>query len=143
MKRRRNILVGAGFAIVLVGLLSYIPLFALFPSTRDVPWVNLFLFLLGGGMIGIGLGRAHREPEVYRGKVSGAILAALSLLMAGFFCYGVFYAAKDLPISGGALRVGQPAPMFTLPNADGKPISEPELLKNHRAVLLIFYRGYW
>jgi hypothetical protein len=143
MKRRRNTLVWTGFAIVLAAFLSYIPLFVLFPSTRDVPWVNLLLFLVGGGLIALGLKRAHRQPEVYRGKVSGAILAALSLLLTALFCYVTFYASRALPASGGALRAGQTAPAFTLSDSDGKAVAEAELLTSHRALLLIFYRGYW
>jgi hypothetical protein len=79
MKRRGNTLVWTGFAIVPAAFLSYILLFAPFPSTRDVPWVNLLLVLLEGVVVAIGLERAYRQPEICRGKISGAILAALSL----------------------------------------------------------------
>jgi hypothetical protein len=40
MKRRWNVAIWVGFAIVLFALASYIRLFALFPATRDVPWAN-------------------------------------------------------------------------------------------------------
>jgi hypothetical protein len=42
---------GAGFTIVIVALVSYIPIFTLFPVTRDIPWANYLLFLLGGGLL--------------------------------------------------------------------------------------------
>ena len=48
MKRHWNLPIWAGFAIVIAADVSYIPLFALFPFTRDVPWANYRLFLVGG-----------------------------------------------------------------------------------------------
>ena len=39
-------------------------------------------------------------------------------------------------------RVGQPAPDFTLPNADGRPVSLAEL-RARGPVVLSFYRGRW
>jgi hypothetical protein len=44
LKRHWNVPIWAGFAIVIVALVSYIPVFALFPTTRDVPWANYLLF---------------------------------------------------------------------------------------------------
>lgn len=133
----------AGFGIALVALLSYIPFFVRFPLTRDFPWANILLFLAGGLLVGAGLKRAFANPQRYRGKISGAILGALSLAMFGLFCYSVFYYARQLPPSPTAPRPGQTAPDFTLSNAEGSPVSLSDLLKGHRAALLIFYRGYW
>jgi hypothetical protein len=39
-------------------------------------------------------------------------------------------------------RVGQTAPDFTLPNADGRPVGLKELLARG-PVVLSFYRGRW
>jgi hypothetical protein len=143
LKRRWNISLWAGFAIVVLSLISYIPVFALFPITRDVPWVNYLLFLAGGVFLALGLKRAYRESDRYRGKISGPILSVLSLLIAGFFVLGVLVLTKQLPASSGAPQVGQSAPQFTLANIDGKQIALADLLKGHRGVILIFYRGYW
>ena len=143
VKRRWNISIWAGFAIVLLSLVSYIPVFAPFPITRDVPWVNYLLFVVGGVLLAVGLKRAYREPDRYRGKISGPILSVLSLFIAGFFVVGVLYLTKQLPASSGAPQVGQPAPQFTLANIDGKQTALADLLKGHRGVILIFYRGYW
>ena len=74
MKRSWNILVWLGFAIVVVALVSYIPFFALFPATRDFPWANYLLFLIGGLVLAGGVRRAFRDAEHYRGKISGSIL---------------------------------------------------------------------
>jgi hypothetical protein len=143
VKRHWNVSIWAGFGIVLAALLSYIPLFALFPITRDIPWVNYLLLLAGLMLLGAGIRRAFRQPEQYRGKISGAILGVLALLMTGAFCLFILYAGKQLPASAAALHVGQPAPAFTLASADGKQTTLAELLKGHRGVILIFYRGYW
>jgi hypothetical protein len=143
VKRRSNIPIWAGFAIVILSVISYNRVFYLFPITRDVPWVNYLLFLAGGALLAGGLKRAYGEPERYRGKVSGPILSALSLVIAGLFVIGLPYLTKQLPASTGAPRVGQPAPTFTLRDAQGKQVSLADLLKGNRGALLIFYRGYW
>jgi len=152
MKRRWNISLWAGFLVVLAGLLSYVPIFSLFPVTRDFPWVNLLLFVIGGVFLGAGLKRAYRQSDLYRGKIFGPILAALSLVGVAFFCFGLLYIARQLPPSATAPRIGQKAPEFTLPDQNGKAVTLAELLSSPPAgganakangVLLIFYRGFW
>jgi hypothetical protein len=143
VKPRRNFTIWAGFAIVIVALVSYIPVFTLFPVTRDTPWANYLLFLLGGGLLAVGVRRAFRDPHRYRGKIAGSILAVLSVLLFGLFVGIIVYAGKQIPSAVSALRPGQPAPPFVLQDIAGKPVASSELLKGHRAVLLVFYRGYW
>lgn len=143
MKKRWNISLWVGFAIVLVSAASYIPLFANYPETRDVPWVNYLLFLVGGVFLAVGLKRAYRQSDQCRGKISGPILSGLSLLLAGFFVVFVLYFSKQLPAATNALKIGQQAPSFTLASADGKQVSLADLIKGGRGAVLIFYRGYW
>jgi hypothetical protein len=143
VKRHWNVPIWAGFAIVIVALVSYIPIFAEFPITRDIPWANYLLFLLGGGLLAFGVRRAFRDPEHYRGRISGSILAALSVVLLGFFVVGILYLAKQIPSAEQALRPGQSAPPFALQDIAGKQVASSELLKSHRAVVLVFYRGYW
>jgi hypothetical protein len=154
-KRSWNWLLWAGFVLVLVGLVSYIPFFAQFPITRDFPWVNLLMFAAGAALLGLGLVRAFCKPDQYRGRIFGSALTLLGVLGIGFFCWGVFIEARHLPASAAAPRLGQKAPDFTLPDQDGRPVRLAELLStpatapaNPAAVgpngaLLIFYRGYW
>jgi cytochrome oxidase Cu insertion factor (SCO1/SenC/PrrC family) len=40
------------------------------------------------------------------------------------------------------VKVGQPAPDFTLEDADGKAITLSDL-RGKKSVVLVFYRGYW
>ena len=143
MKRHWNLFIWAGFAIVLIAFMSYVPLFAVFPVTRDVPWANYLLFVIGGVLLAIGIRRAFRDSTHYRGKISGSILGALSVLLVAFFAVGVTYFSKQIPPAGTALGVGQKAPAFALPDTAGKQVSSADLLKNHRGLVLIFYRGYW
>jgi AhpC/TSA family len=143
MRRNWNGVLWAGFAVALAAAFSYIPFFALFSSTRDFPWANLLLFLAAGCLLGTGLYRAFRQPKTYRGKISGTLLSLLSLILFGLFCFGVFYEARNIPAAAGALRPGQRAPDFTLAGIDGKPVTLSQLRQANRAVLVIFYRGYW
>jgi hypothetical protein len=137
-----------GFLCVLAGFFGY-RFFVQFPATRNSPWPTLSLFCIGGLLLLIGLFHAFGNPKKYRGRVFGPILTVLSMLAVGFFSYGIFYLARQLPASTGAPRVGQKAPEFTLPDQNGKPVSLANLLSppsaNAKAngALLIFYRGFW
>jgi peptidoglycan/LPS O-acetylase OafA/YrhL len=141
--RNWNWLLWIGFLLVLAGFLSYTFFFASFPITRDFPWANLFLFCAGGILIVIGLFRAFGKPRTYRGKIFGLILGVLSLLMAGLFSYVIFYELRQVPTSAGAPRVGQKAPDFTLLDENEKSVDLADLLSGSKAVVLIFYRGFW
>ena len=150
-RRRWNLSIWAGFLLVVAGSLTY-PFFIQFPATRDVPWVNFALIGAGFVLLVMGLTRAFGQPEIYRGKIFGPILAVLSFLVAGLFGYVVFFELRDLPASSGAPRVGQKAPEFTLTDQDDRHVSLGDLLSSPaadasttkpNAVLLIFYRGFW
>ena len=143
MKRSWNWRLWAGFGLALFAAFSYVPLFVRFPLTRDVPWVNLLLFVAAGCVLGAGLSLAFGQSDRYRGKIGGSILAALSLLLFGLFGFGTFYAARSLPPGSTALPVGRMAPDFQLADVDGNPSTLSRLRQGKRAVLLIFYRGYW
>lgn len=143
LRRNRNVLIWAGFAVVLIALVSYIPVFTLFPATRDIPWANYLLFLGGGALLAAGVRRAFGDSAHYRGKISGSILSVLSVLLFALFVLSVTYFSKQIPAAGTALNIGQKAPAFALLDTAGKQVSSADLLKNHRGLVLIFYRGYW
>src|SRR5437762_11592527 len=107
MMRRWNSLLWAGFVLVLIGLASYVPFFSLFPITRDFPWVNLLLFGGGAVLLGAGLRRAFKQPELYRGKILGLLLGALSVAGIGFFCCGLSYVVRQLPSASRSPSGGQ------------------------------------
>ncbi len=143
MRRSWNSLIWVGFFVVLAAALTYVPIFVPHAATRDVPWVNLLLFLLGGWLLVRGIRRAYGESDRWGGRISGAVLGFLSLALFGLFCWGVFISARQVPSSGSAPQPESPAPEFTLPDANGKPVALADLRRSNRAVLLIFYRGYW
>ncbi len=148
MTRRRNFLPFAGFLICGIAFLSYPLFFSRFPATRDVPWASWLLFVLGLALAGLGLLRAFRQPEQYRGKVLGPIFSVLSLAFLGLFVFMTMVMARQLPESAGAPQVGEKAPGFTLQDTQGRPVQlanllEPQAGSSGSWVLLIFYRGYW
>ena len=142
-KRSAKWLLWAGLATALAATVSYIPVFVPFPITRDFPWANLLLFAAAGAMLGVGLRRAYARPERYRGRIVGVILGVLSLGLFSLFSVGTFWFARQLPSPEAAPRLGQQAPDFTLTDTQGSPVSLSRLRQANRAVLLIFYRGYW
>jgi hypothetical protein len=162
VKRSWNARLWAGFALVLVGALSYRLLFIRFPATRDFPWVNLILLAFAAFLLITGLSRAFGQPAAYRGKVFGSILTALGAAVIGLFLFLIFYFARQLPESRGAPAVGQIAPDFTLTDENGGAVTLSTLLNSSfytndwpaapgssdargrtAGALLIFYRGYW
>jgi len=67
--------------------ISYPLFFARFPALRDFPWANLPIIALGLVLLALGLVRAFRRSDLYRGKLFGSVLAALALAFSGFFLY--------------------------------------------------------
>jgi hypothetical protein len=78
---------------------------------------------------------------------------ALSLIALLAFV-GAYEFATHLPATGNTPKVGQAAPTFTLPDVQGKAVSFSDLIatpatglsgsaRTPKAVLVVFYRGYW
>jgi hypothetical protein len=142
MKRKWNWPIWVGFVLVLGGLFSY-EFFVRFPITRDFPWANLLLFGVGGALLIVGLFRAFGRPQLYRCKIFGSIFAVIALFLFALFSYEIFYVLRQVPLSSQAPRVGEKAPEFTLADQNGKPVALADLLSSSKAVVLIFYRGFW
>lgn len=148
-KRRPNAPLWLGFLIAMFAFLSYIPIFARYPSTRDMPWANFLIFAIALALLFVGLRRAFGQPSLYRGKIAGPILTTLSIAALALFCLFTFSLGKHLPPSAQAPKVGQKAPDFALNDANGATVSLASLLATpgaahpSKGVLLVFYRGYW
>ena len=150
-KLRQNWYLRAGFLLFPISYASYFLFFARFPVTRDIPWVNFLLFVIGFAFLFFGLKRAFAQPQQYRGKIAGPIGSLVSIIVVGFFCFSIFHQTRQLPASAGAPRLGQKAPEFVLPDTNNDPISLSNLLSTPfatskappKGVLLVFYRGYW
>jgi len=134
--KRFNWQLWLGFLLAVVAFGSYFGFFYQFPATRDVPWVSFALFAVAIALLVAGWRRAPR-------KVLASIVAVLGLFVAGAFTFLVTVGTKGLPSSASAPAIGQKAPDFTLPDAQGRPVSLANLLGQSNGVVLIFYRGYW
>jgi hypothetical protein len=148
---RRNWVLWSGFLLALGALLCNAAFFVNPPGQRAIPWLSVLLAGVALIFLVWGLQRAFGQPKVYRGKILSSILALVSLLMAGVAIFS-FFQARAIPASAGAPKVGQKAPDFTLADTSGQPVSLAQLFAPAagdsqiippKAVLLVFYRGYW
>jgi uncharacterized membrane protein len=119
-----------------------------FPAA-PVPWISLLLSLIGFVVVLLGLWRAFGQSTVYKGKLSGSIAAAFSLLFLAVATVS-FWEARHIPAeSASAPQVGQLVPDFTLWDSAGHSVSLTQLISGSagkqppKALLLVFYRGYW
>jgi hypothetical protein len=152
VKQAWNWRIWAGFLVALAVIPSYFVFFAKYPTTRDVPWVSWLMFAISTWLLWTGIRRAFASSKVYRGRITGPILALLSLGAAVFFGYATLYASRQLPAAAGAPRVGEKAPEFTLADTSGNMVAMSTLLsepmpgmagQKPRGLVLVFYRGYW
>jgi hypothetical protein len=139
----------AGVLVIIVAILSNGLFFVRVPGQGLFPWLNLLLFIVPVPLLVLGLRRAITQPQLYRGKTAGWILSGLSVLLLAFAIFGL-YAARNIPSASKAPKVGEKAPDFRLPDTTGKAISLSDLISAPmgsgsppKAVLLVFYRGYW
>src|ERR1700736_954617 len=69
--RRRNWHLWAGLFLCLIAIPTYPFVFARFPITRDIPWVNFLFFGTGLALLFCGLKRAFGQPQRYHWKDCG------------------------------------------------------------------------
>jgi hypothetical protein len=146
-QKQSSTMLWLGLAILLLAILSnLLSFFNLSPAL--LPWVILILPILALIFLLIGVVRAFRQAQVYKGKIWGSIVAVLAVLIVAASTL-FFVGARKLPRSGGAPQVGQRVPDFTLLDTTGQPTSLAQLFSASadapppKAVLLVFYRGYW
>jgi len=147
-ERRSNSAVWLGLILAVVSLLSQGLFFLKVPGQNALPWLSLVLATVAVILVLIGVKRAFFESQLYRGKVAGSIVTVISLLVFAVTVFG-FVTARKIPGTTGVPQVGQKAPDFTLADTNGQKISLADLLStpvgnaHPKAVLLVFYRGYW
>lgn len=147
-EKRGNRMLWLGLLLTVLGALSN-ELYSLgFPAAPAV-WINVLLPAAGLVALLVGLRRAFRQPDIYRGKIWGSIATGISVLVLAA-SVGIFIIARRLPaVSASSPQIGQRVPDFTLPDTDGHVVSLSQLLSGAtggtppKAVLLVFYRGYW
>ena len=144
----------AGFGIGLSALVGYAAYIVWVSLTWALFWPSLLFFLVAAVLLVSGLRRAFRQPQSYRGKIAGPILAVLSVLIFVFFTFASYSVFKNFPAANHAPQIGQQAPEFALLDTTGKNYSLGQLLSTPitdstgstrpvKGVLVFFYRGYW
>jgi hypothetical protein len=167
--RRRNWAPWIGLLLALAAMLSNGVYFLGLPGQRALPILGVALVIAALVCAAAGILRTFRQPQRYGGKVSSSILGVVSLLLCVLAAFASMH-SRDLPEATGAPQVGQKAPDFTLADTSGNKVSLKQLLGNAevsalphsatagsivsganpneavvapKAVLLVFYRGYW
>jgi len=100
---------------------------------RNHPELYLVAFALATVIAGVASWRAARWPNFV-----ALGLSAILLILGGYFNFVL----ARVPATATALKVGEPAPDFTLPDAAGAPVSLAAF-RGPAPVVLVFYRGYW
>lgn len=166
--RQRNWAPWLGLLLAVAALLSNAGFFLSLPGPKLIAWLGVVLTIAAIVCAVIGVLRAFRQPQIYGGKVSSSILGVLSLLICGLVAIASV-SSRALPAAAGAPQVGQKVPDFTLADTSGNKVSLDQLLGKAdastsasasstngqatpvslsaatppKAVLLVFYRGYW
>lgn len=150
--------------LALLAFLTNLVVFMRPPGERAIPLLSLALAAVALIVLAAGIRKAFAQN---RGKILSSVVGALALLVCGITVFA-YVQARKLPKSEGAPKVGQKAPDFTLTDSTGKQVSLAQLLApttaqatsgtgenaaaatqgasagvKPKAVLLIFYRGYW
>lgn len=105
---------------------------------RDNPWAMELVAVLATVAAVFFAIQAFREKRV---RALATVCATLATLSTAGFVFLVHFASYDLPPAPKELAVGTPAPEFTLPDEEGRPVSLASLRGN--PTLLVFYRGSW
>jgi hypothetical protein len=146
--RRKNVAPWWGLLFAMGALVCNVALFIGSSAQAALPLLSLLFAGVAAIFLVIGLRRAFGQAHVYRGKVLSVILAVVALLPVALTAFA-YVTARKLPDSTAAPQIGQKVPDFTLADTSGKPVSLDQLLSASsevqapKAVLLIFYRGYW
>jgi cytochrome oxidase Cu insertion factor (SCO1/SenC/PrrC family) len=95
-----------------------------------------------GYVAGFALAVALAALALARGRRWYAWLALglTTLLLAGGSWFN--FVLARVPATPTVLRVGERAPDFRLPDATGRPVTLSDY-RGKKAVVLVFYRGYW
>jgi hypothetical protein len=166
--RQRNRAPWIALLLALAALLSNAGFFMGLPGQRAIPWLSVALAIGALVCAAVGIMRAFRQSQIYGGKVSSSILGVVSLLISALVVF-TSVSSRALPVATGAPQVGQKVPDFTLADTNGNKVSLDQLLGKAdastlasannptgqatsagmsaatppKAVLLVFYRGYW
>jgi cytochrome oxidase Cu insertion factor (SCO1/SenC/PrrC family) len=120
-------------ALVAVGGIGAYVLLLRVALVRNHPEGYVIALLIATALAALALRRSRRWTSWL------ALGFSTLLLVAGAWFNFVAARVPDTPT---ALRVGERAPDFTLPDASGHPVSLADY-RGKKSVVLVFYRGYW
>jgi len=103
------------------------------PAVRNHPELYLVAFALATLIAAAASWRAARWPNIV-----ALALSAVLLVLGGYFNFVL----ARVPATATALKIGEPAPDFTLADATGASVSLASF-RDRTPVVLVFYRGYW
>jgi len=124
----------ASLLLAVGGIAAYVLLIRV-PLVRNHPEAYVVAAALAVVLAAWGLVR----PRGRRWPAWIALGVSMLLLVGG----GWFnFVIARVPASTTVLRVGARVPDFTLPDAEGRPVSLADF-RGKKPVVLVFYRGYW
>jgi hypothetical protein len=121
--------------VMVIGTVAAYALLLRVPFIRNHPEGYVVAFALATTLAVLAVVRAHAR----RWPAWVALGLSSMLLAAGAWFNFVAARVPDTPT---ALRLGERAPDFTLPDATGRPVSLADY-RGRKPVVLVFYRGYW
>ena len=121
-------------SVAIAAIAAYVLLIRI-PLVRNHPEGYVIAFALATVLAALAVARART-----RRWPAWLALGLSSLLLVGGAWFN--FVAARVPDTPTALRVGEPAPEFTLPDATGRAVSLADY-RGQKPVILVFYRGYW
>jgi len=120
--------------VAIAAVAAYILLFRV-ALVRNHPEAYVVAFAVAAALAVLALVRAQgrRWPAWIALAFSGLVL------IGGAWFNFVIARVPDAPTT---LRVGERPPDYTLPDADGRPVTLADY-RGKKPVVMIFYRGYW
>lgn len=120
-------------------MLSYFFVFAQWPLTRDIPWVNYIILLLALGLTGYGV--ANVWAKGLGSKIASITSLFFSAAFPVLFIGYVFGLSNQLPSAEQAVSTGNALPDLVLTGDDGEPINVADVAQDK--LILVFFRGHW
>lgn len=119
--------------VVAIGAIAaYIGLFRV-AAVRNHPEGYVVGFAVATALAALALVRSRRWP-------AWVALGLSTTLLVGGASFNFILAR--VPAGPPVVRVGEPAPDFTLPDATGRPVSLADY-RGKKPIVLVFYRGAW
>jgi hypothetical protein len=136
---RTNHALWGGPLLAVAGLVSYFALFARWPVTRDVPWLNLPM-VWGGALIALaGAVTAFKRGGWRIG--AGALGSLLALGCAALLTFYCFVLSAQMPDAGEGSAEGAQFPTLVLAAHDGTEVDLGEI--SGGKLMVVVFRGAW